>query len=191
MHDITTARRYFESALLHFRRAGADRQVLNIRTELDTLTLLAADVAEAVESMRETLALVRSSAVLSQVLRALALGNLFSALTEQGEIDEALSVAREGIPAMREVGWFFHYCDHLSLRLAKAGNTDAAARLLGYTEAERARCKNLRRDELQERAYQSLLTMLNSAMSPAELGRCLAEGAELNQEEAAQLALQP
>jgi hypothetical protein len=143
-----------------------------------------------VADIRDTVAQIHSSPISGNVLLANGLGNLVAALVEQGQIDEALAIAREGIPPMRESGLFFLNCDHFALRLAKAGRADQAARLLGYTDAERSRRNNLRRDELEARTRKRLLTILNETMSSFDLERCLAEGEKLSEEEAAQLALE-
>lgn len=188
--DMAVAREHFQCAVRHFRRAGAERQLLNVRNHLDSLTLIAGDLASAVVDIRETVAQVRSSPISGKVLLADGLGNLAAALVEQGQIDEALAVTREGIPAMRESGFFVLNCDHFALRLAKAGHAGGAARLLGYTDAERIRCNNLRRGELEARARKRLLTILQETMSSADLERCLTEGAKLTEDEAAQLALE-
>jgi hypothetical protein len=94
----------------------------------------------------------------------------------------------EAIPLISETGWFYRFGDHFALRLAKVGHGDAAARLLGYAEAEHARFK-AHRQHNEARARASVLRILNEAMSPAELAQRMAEGAKLTEDEAAQLAL--
>jgi len=94
----------------------------------------------------------------------------------------------EAIPLISETGWFYRFCDHFALRLAKVGHGEAAARLLGYAEAEHARFK-AHRQHNEARARASVLRILNEAMSPAELAQRMAEGAKLTEDEAAQLAL--
>lgn len=116
------------------------------------------------------------------------LGNLAGALTERGDLDEALAAMSEAIPLISELGVFYRFGDHFALRLAKAGHADAAARLLGYADGEHARFK-AHRQHNEARAHSTLLRILSDAMSPAELTQRMAEGAKLTEEEAARLAL--
>lgn len=184
------ARDHFESALRHFRRAGAEGQVLNTLNNLADFTWSTGDLSAAVASMHEAVARVRSSPVSNRTLLGQVLANLGGVLIEQGEIDEALVTLREAMPMVREGGWFFRFGDHLALRLVKAGRADAAARLLGYTDAEHARFE-ANRQVNEARAHESVLAILSAAMAPAELAQRMAEGAKLTEDEAARLALEP
>ncbi|HEX6793494.1 MAG TPA: hypothetical protein VF304_06530, partial [Casimicrobiaceae bacterium] len=119
-----------------------------------------------------------------------ALGNLAGVLIEQGELDEALAAMREAAPMICEVGSFYLFGDHFSLRLAKAGHAQSAARLLGYTDHEHERFKNQRQVN-EARARASVMAILNERMTPEELAHQMAEGAKLGEDEAVQLALTP
>ena len=182
------ARDHFESALRHFRRAGAERSALGTANNLADFTWSTLDLDAAVASMREAIALIRKSPVSGKTGLGQGLGNLSGALTERGDLDEAFAAMSEAIPLISETGWFYRFGDHFALRLAKVGHGDAAARLLGYAEAEHARFK-AHRQHNEARARASVLRILNEAMSPAELAQRMAEGAKLTEDEAAQLAL--
>jgi tetratricopeptide (TPR) repeat protein len=184
------AREHFELALRHCQRAGAEGQVLNTLNDLADFTWSTGDLSAAVASIHEAVARVRGSPVPNRTMLGQVLANLGGILVEQGEIDEALGTLSEAMPMVREGGWFFRFGDHFALRLAKAGRTDAAARLSGYTDAEHTRFKADR--QLNEaRARASVQAILNATMAPAELAQRMAEGAKLTEDEAAQLALEP
>jgi len=182
------AREQLECALSHWRAAGAEGQILNDLGNLADLTWTTGDLQRAVASMREALALVRSSSLSNRQVLGVILGNLAGALIEQGEVDDGLAAMREAIPLICESGTFFRFGDHFSLRLAKAGFPHLAARLLGYTDGEHERF-NASRQLNEARARARLLSMLNEAMAPADLAQQLAEGAKLAEDEAVRLAL--
>jgi predicted ATPase/class 3 adenylate cyclase len=182
------AREHLETALRHWRAAGAEGQLLNDLGNLADITWSTGDVARAVQSMREALALVRSSSLSNRQVLGVGLGNLAGALTEQGEIDEAVVAMREAVPLLCESGTFFRFGDHFALRLAKAGSVRPAARLLGYTDSEHERFKASRQVN-EARAHASLHSILSAAMAPGELASAMAEGAKLGEDEAVKLAL--
>jgi predicted ATPase len=184
------AREHFESALSHWRAAGAEGQILNVLGNLADLTWTTGDLQRAVASMREALALVRSSSLSNRVVLGVILANLAGALIEQGELDDALTAMREAIPLICESGTFFRFGDHFSLRLAKAGSAHLAARLLGYTDGEHERF-NVHRQVNEARARASLLSVLTERIAAADLAQQIAEAAKLTEDEAVQLALTP
>jgi hypothetical protein len=184
------AREHFESALSHWRAAGAEGPLLNALGNLADLTWTTGDLQRAVASMREALALVRGSSLSNRLILGVILSNLAGALIEQGELDDGLAAMREGIPLICESGTFFRFGDHFSLRLAKAGLAHPAARLLGYTDGEHERFKADRQVN-EARAHASLHSILSTAMAPGDLAQQIAEGAKLTEDEAVQLALTP
>jgi predicted ATPase/class 3 adenylate cyclase len=183
------AREHYESALRHFRSAGAERSALGIANNLADCTWGTGDLDAAIASMREAIALIRRSLPSAKSALGLGLGNLAGVLTERGDLDEALAVMAEAIPLNSEIGWFYRFGDHFGLRLAKAGHAEAAARLLGYTDGEHARFERNRAHN-EARARASLLRILNETLSPAALAQRMAEGAKLTEDEAARLALE-
>jgi len=182
------AREHFESALSHWRAAGAEGQILNDLGNLADLTWTTGDLPRTVASMREALALVRGSSLSNRQVLGVALGNLAGALIEQGALDDGLAAMREAIPLICESGTFFRLADHFALRLAKEGLAHPAARLLGYTDGEHERFK-AHRQVNEARAHASLHSILSTAMAPAELASAMAEGAKLGEDEAVRLAL--
>ena len=183
------AREHYESALRHFLSAGAERSALGIANNLADCTWGTGDLDAAIANMRDAIALIRRSSTSAKSALGLGLGNLAGVLTERGDLDEALVVMGEAIPLISEIGWFYRFGDHFGLRLAKAGHATAAARLLGYTDAEHARFERDRAHN-EARARASLLRILNETLSPSELDQRTAEGAKLTGDEAARLALE-
>lgn len=186
--DPAQARAHRESALRHYRSIGAERSMLSTVADLANLTWAAGDLNDAVAQFRETAALARKSAMAGSYTLGVALGNLAGALAERGDLDEALAAAKDSIRELTGIGFFYRLGDHFTLRLAKAGHHDEAARLLGYVDGEHARFK-IAREGNEARARASALALMNEAMPPAELVQKLAEGAKLTEDEAMQLAV--
>ena len=184
------ARDHFESALRHYRSAGAERSALGTANNIADFTWSTGDLDTAIASMQDAITLIRKSPVSGKAGLGTGLGNLAGALTERGDLNEALAAMSEAIPLISEIGWFYRFGDHFALRLAKAGHGDGAARLLGYADGEHARFK-AHRQHNEARARASLLRILCEAMSPTELAQRMAEGAKLTEDEASRLALEP
>ena len=106
--------------------------------------------------MQDAIALIRKSPVSGMAGLGQGLGNLAGALTERGDLDDALAAMSEAIPLISEIGTFYRFGDHFALRLAKAGTAHAAARFLGYADGEHERFK-ANRQHNQARACASLV----------------------------------
>jgi hypothetical protein len=109
---------------------------------------------------------------------------------ERGEYDEALTVAREGLPLLKDAGYAWINLDELALRLALVGKLADAARLAGFADATIARKKEAFRQTNEARARQRLERLLMAGLASQERERLLAEGARLGEEDAYRLALQ-
>lgn len=64
-----------------------------------------------------------------------ALGNLAGTLTERGDLDEALTAARDGLSLLAFSGNAWIFMDHFALRAALAGKIENAARVAGCADA--------------------------------------------------------
>lgn len=182
------ARTYYESALREYRSIGAERAIADVANSVADLTWITGDLDAAIAGMREAIAINRKSGVAHKSSLGLGLANLAGAHAERGDLDEAFAAASEAVPLIREDGWFYRFCDHFALRIAKTGQAQAAARLLGYAEGEHARF-GANRESNEVRAHISVLKILGDAMAPDALAQRLAEGAKLTEDEAAKLAL--
>ncbi len=66
------------------------------------------------------------------------LANLFGILVERGgpqDLDEALIYGRQAVPYVYEAECTWITIDHFSLRMAKLGQWETAARILGWSDA--------------------------------------------------------
>ncbi len=101
------------------------------------------------------------------------------------EVDAAAAAARElldGVP--RDAA---PWC-HLAAIVALRGETDAAARLLGFIDALYAQSLLPRRG-LERRSYELLRTRLRGALAERTIEELAADGARLTQDEAGTIAL--
>jgi tetratricopeptide (TPR) repeat protein len=186
--DLAGARMHYENALSLYRRAGADRMTLIALMYVADMTWTSGDLDAAVEAFRATVTLARKSP-----LRRLALGyclvNLAGVHTERDELDMAQSVAREGVPMLREGGQMWLLADHIALLLARQGSAARAARIAGYADAAHsANAAPRQANEIRARDHTGRIL---SAELPAEaLERFLAAGAAMTDDEACAVALE-
>ena len=97
-----------------------------------------------------------------------------------GRIDEASAVAREGLPPMRRARYL--YLEEWVYLFWRRGQIDAATRLLGASDAERARFgAPLQENEL--RLIAEARPALEALLAPDAFAANLAAGAALGQTE--------
>ncbi len=117
-----------------------------------------------------------------------ALGYLCVSLTCLGELDEALTVAREANAFHSQNGTLWDCLDVFALLAFKRGRFTEAAQARGRADAVATR-RGARREPNAARVRNDVLTLLQEALAADELDRLLAQGAQLSDEEAARLAL--
>jgi predicted ATPase/DNA-binding winged helix-turn-helix (wHTH) protein len=188
MGDLEAARADCVRSLAAYQSAGADRSALEIRGSLaDTLWALGS-LDAALAEFREIVAQMRSSARTTKLALGVNLTNLAGVLTELGALEEALEVAREGLPACRDAGYVLGALDHLALRAALAGKLAEAARLAGYGDSNYAVGKSHRQPN-EARARMRLQRLLLDQPNANDLLRELADGARISEDDACRLAL--
>jgi predicted ATPase/DNA-binding winged helix-turn-helix (wHTH) protein len=187
--DLTGARLHFERALSTYRRIGVQREALRMLGNYADLTWALGDLDAALEGFRETLAVLRNSTPVMKSTLGFALTNLAGVQTERGELGEALTAAREGLPLLLELDDAWINMDHLALRAALVGKIASAARLAGYVDFTYT-TKEASRGPNEVRARDRLQALLKEKLAAHELERRLVEGAELSEEEACRLALE-
>ena len=181
----------FEAALdesLSLCTTLGDQQLM--RVALANLALSSSargDFAQAVDRGRALIALLPRDRF--GMLAAYALGNYAAALTEFGELDEAVSVLRESAATLTRQGVWWMWLDTIALLAFKRGRIQDAALVLGRSDSCHAKVGAWRDDVLDQRTRNEALSGLQQALSAAELEQLLAEGAALSDEEAARLAL--
>jgi predicted ATPase len=187
--DHVGARADLESALLNYRRVGADRYATYTLVQLADINWTLGELEAAVAGMRESAALLRESP-LTKVMLGFCLTNLAGVHVERGELEEALIVAREGLPLLKDAGYAWINLDHLALRLALAGKLADAARIAGFADSTIADKKGAFRQANERRARQRLQELLTAGLAAGELKRLLVEGTKLVEDEVCRLALE-
>jgi len=186
--DMAGARSDQETALALFRSAGADRSALNTLSNLADADWAMGNLAAAIGGFREAAARLRQAPIVHDDLLAVTLGNLVGALTEQGNLDEARSVAREALPLLREDETAWLWFDHFALLAAQCEHIEDSARLAGYAEAALVAHERVRQPN-ETRARTALDELLRARLPGDRLGPLSAEGALLGVEDACELAL--
>ncbi len=111
------------------------------------------------------------------------------ALTQFGELDEALSVLRQAAPTLTRQGVWWMWLERIALLAFKRGRIRESALALGRSDVVFFQSNQQRHDPINQRIRDEVRDGLQQALPAAELERLLAEGAALSDEEAARLAL--
>jgi len=135
---------------------------------------------EAVARGRELLELARPD-TFGQIW-AYTLGNLGTALTELGRLDEGLPLLAESTALFRQRGLLGECLDALALLALRQGRHADAARTLGRADANHGL-----RFGSEQRIRKLVEAELRQTIGDAELQRLFAEGAELSESEAARI----
>ena len=186
--DLPSARSYYERALSLYRAAGAERAALEMSGNLADTNWALGELDAALAGFRETIGLMRTSNRATKGSLGVNLTNLAGVLTERGELNEALTVAREGLRLRKETGYVWGALDHLALRAALVGKVADAARVAGYADSTFAAKKTLRQAN-EARARARLNLVLQEQLDADELMRLIAEGGKMTEDEACRLAL--
>ncbi len=179
------ARQEYERARTLFRAVGAKRLATAALCNLADMMWAEGALAMAIETARDALNLARREGHRRYI--GLASGYLTGMLTVRGDIDEALIAAREAVPLCREdeyIDWMF---PHLALRAAKAGRPEDAAQLWGYADHRAGSSTNRQINE--QRAADTLVTLLHDQMEPVRMEQLMADGRYLSEDQAIALAL--
>jgi tetratricopeptide (TPR) repeat protein len=186
--DLVGARTHYEKSLSLFRSAGSERLAVEILGSLADTNWALGALDAAVAGFRETIALMRGSNMSTKITLGVTLTNLAGVLVERGELDEALSAAREGLELRKAVGDTSGALDHLALRAALVGRWADAARLAGYTDAVFA-TRRIVRQVNEARARTRIDRLLHDRLCANERAALMAEGATMSEEVACRLAL--
>lgn len=187
--DLLNARDHYQRALAIYREAGHDFAALSATCNLANVNWGLGDLDAAEATLREQEAVLRRSRFGTRRPLGFALMNLSGVLVEKGELGEALALAREGLPLVRESGSAWLFADHLALRAAYAGELAKAARLAGYADAAHG-ANGGARQFIEARARDRLHEILRDSLAPRELSELLGQGASMSEDEASRLALE-
>ena len=143
--------------------------------------------AEAVEFGRRLVADVRRDPFSGRP--NVVIGNLAMALVETGQLDEAIPLAREAMAGEMQQDTLWSVLDLYARIALVRGHPRLAARVLGRSDAGH-RGSEGRREFNEQRQHDIVLSAVARLLPPAELEQLLAEGAQLSDERAAQMALE-
>ena len=176
--ELNDARLNYEKSLSLYRDGGVERSVLNLLTSLADTTWALGDLDAALAVCRESVALMRVSAMTPKLSLGACLSNLAGVHTERGELDDALTAAREGLPLLSEAGYAWGAMDMLGLRAALAGKMISAAKIAGFADATFA-AKGTPRQPNEDRLRQRLRQLLVAKVEASELQSLLEQGAAM------------
>jgi tetratricopeptide (TPR) repeat protein len=173
--------------LVQLARTAQDSWLLH--RSLILLNLSAANQGrfeEAAARGRELVALIRQERFATNL--GLALMDLSFALTELGQLDEALDLAREAASRFAVGAMLWGVLDLIALLALKRGHVGEAALAVGRADAMN-RLHGVQRLAHTQRVRDTVLRQLSRTLQHAELEQLLARGAALTDEEAARAAL--
>ena len=186
--DLAGAREHYEKGLSIYRSAGLEDDATQLCGALADTNWALGALDAAVTGFREVIEMMRRSNRASDLVLGVNLTNLAGVLIERGDLDEALSAAREGLELRRASGYAWGALDHFALRAALVGRCADAARLAGYVDAAFA-TKGVVHQANEARARARLDHVLADRLDDKQRAVLMAEGATMTEEDAFRLAL--
>ena len=187
--DFPGAREFFSKALVLYGDIGYDANVLAMLLNLADMKWALGDLDAALQGFQEAATRMKQAPQFRKKdMLGVCLTNLAGVLTERGELEEALVVAREGLPLRRELSARAAW-DHLALRAALAGHLADAARVAGYVDGLFVASQSQRQPN-EARARARLESLLKEKLSADDLDRLRDEGALMSEDQASELVLE-
>jgi hypothetical protein len=183
------SRPYCMEALAIAKRMGDARRIIDAMVQLEQSTAGLGEHANAVELGCEMRRMMAADPSLRTGHANIVLGNLATALTGAGRLEEALAVSREAFPAVQRAGRAYELLDPYAMLAFKRGKVEDAARMIGCS-TEQFQLAGIRRFWVEEKLYEELRAALPSLLPPGRLDALYAEGAAMPPDEAVVLALQ-
>jgi hypothetical protein len=166
--------------------AGADRAAFVVSANLVEAILEMGDADSAISSGLELVSRLRDTPH-SDVL-GFVLGVLAAALTLRGDLEEALSTAREAAPLLRDEGMLFWIFDHMALLAGLGGRIKDAAVISGYANAVYSEFGRPR-EPIGREATKRLAALLRDTLPAEEIEQFGRAGAQFSEDQALALAL--
>ncbi|HUY11585.1 MAG TPA: adenylate/guanylate cyclase domain-containing protein [Candidatus Dormibacteraeota bacterium] len=181
------SRRAFDEALALMRAAGDPARMPFL--DLAELRFVEGDIAGAVSSAREGLAIHHEVGTRSQIM--LGSNNLAAYLAAAGELCESWSLARMSLDIAlrleRRMSGAISI-QHLAQIAARRGDCEVAARLLGYVDSVYAFEKHPR-EPTECYGHERMLAILRATYAEGRLRELMAEGAAFSESKAAAIAM--
>jgi tetratricopeptide (TPR) repeat protein len=171
------AEQAFRRFLALAQGARIELGVIAVSHNLADMALAAGRVDEAVRLGRDLVDQLRR--MRHAYYLGFALGNLFAALVEAGDLASAAAAGSEALTLLRTEGnslWLF---DHFAALANRLGDGRAAALCVGYCDAGRASL-GLSRDPTEARVADRVRQQLAASAVAADIARWLAEGAAMS-----------
>lgn len=143
---------------------------------------------ESVACGRELLQLMRQDRTVAVCNEGYVYGNLCMSLTELGQVEEALEMARRAWAFREQAGGALCILDPFARLAFMRGRIQDAARILGRADMRYATSQE-KRQPVEMRVRDRLLAGLRAALPPETLQRLMDEGSALDDDAAAALAL--
>lgn len=166
--------------------AGDDRRTLLVAANLVQLSLESGDIDSAISAGVDVAERLRDTR--HSDMRGFTLGVLAAAHTARGNLDEALSAAREATPLLRDEGMLYWLFDHLALRAALDGRARDGALLAGYADAVYEKLGRTR-EPMGHHAMERLAAMLRDTLEDDDIAELRRLGAQLSEDQATRIAL--
>ena len=165
---------------------GADRTALGIAGNMVQLHLETGYVDRAIAEGKLLAAKLHTKH--HPDLYGFVLGLLVAALTERGDLGEALILARQAVPLLRDDDRLYWLFDHLALRAALTGRAKDGALTGGYANAVHQQSGRAR-EPMGRHAAERTSLLIREVLSESEIAELRRLGAQLSEEQALAVAL--
>ena len=171
-----------------FTEAGADGAVSNVLTSLGYMLWASGEIDGAIDLCLEVLEGIRGRRFPDGPVLGFTLGNLAGMHTEQGNLQQARNIFAEAVPLLLDPWQLWVIFDHVALLRAREGQHELAARAAGFTNAS-YQAHGATRQVNEQRAHDTLLTILRHEIGCERLGQLIEEGSFFTEEVAATIAM--
>lgn len=177
-----------QAAIDLWRAAGAEGAVIRTLGSLADQVWAQGDLDRAIGLVLDVLERHRQSPFADRLSRLYASANLFAMLVERGHHGEAQALGRQLLPELCELQIAHGWTDHYASFLVRAGRSQDAVRLVGWSDALRL-SKGLKRQPNEQRARDAVVALAGEREPAGSIELLLAAGAALSAEQAHRLAL--
>jgi tetratricopeptide (TPR) repeat protein len=187
--DHAVARERFETMIARYRERGMLRLTASATIGIAEVEFASGNTRAAIDRALEAVADARTIADAVEV--GTALQNLAAYYLDTGAVRDATAAARESLAFFSTHGYHMQAdisIGHLADALARDGRETDAAVLLGYCN-ERVRKSGAARGTTERRGYERTSATCSRVLGSREYELCLDEGAAIDIDEAAALAL--
>lgn len=185
--EFERGRRAYEEAVALLRQAGDALRLLAPLTNFADLEFKSGNVEAALQLGFESIAVSREFGTMTSIPFL----NVAAYLLAAGRLGDAWENAREGLlhGLKRQRHLIVAIAlQHLAQVAARQGDTETAARLVGYADAAYASERH-DRHPTEKHEYERIVAILRNAYAPSRLNALLTDGRALSQDAAVKLAL--